>query len=80
MKKENDEIIDLFCFCLGNVEMIVWDGFWEELNFEMMVCSYYWKVVFFCVVVVVFVLLVLVVLLVVFWFFFLKVEIEEVFI
>lgn len=37
MKKENDEITDLFRSRLGNAEMTVRDGFWEELNSEMMV-------------------------------------------
>ena len=40
MKKENDEITDLFRSRLGNAEMTVRDGFWEELNSEMMVRSH----------------------------------------
>lgn len=41
MKKENDEITDLFRSRLGNAEMTVRDGFWEELNSEMMVRSHH---------------------------------------
>ena len=37
MKRENDEITDLFRSRLGNAEMTVRDGFWEELNSEVMV-------------------------------------------
>lgn len=47
MKRENDEITDLFRSRLGNAEMTVRDGFWEELNSEVMVRCHRRKVFFF---------------------------------
>lgn len=35
MKKENDEITNLFCSRLENMEMEVRNGFWEELNADV---------------------------------------------
>lgn len=79
MKKENDEITDLFRSHLGNAEMTVRDGFWEELNSEMMVRSHHRKVVFFRVAAAASVLLVLAASSAAFWFFSPKAEIEEAF-
>ena len=79
MKKENDEITDLFRSRLGNAEMTVRDGFWEELNSEMMVRSHHRKVVFFRVAAAASVLLVLAASSAAFWFFSPKAEIEEAF-
>lgn len=77
MKKENDEITDLFRSRLRNAEMTVRDGFWEELNSEMMVRSHHRKVVFFRVAAAASVLLVLAASSAAFWFFSPKAEIEE---
>ena len=40
MKKENDEITDLFRSRLGHAEMTVRDGFWEELSRDVAVSSH----------------------------------------
>ena len=78
MKKENDEITDLFRSHL-ECRMTVRDGFWEELNSEMMVRSHHRKVVFFRVAAAASVLLVLAASSAAFWFFSPKAEIEEAF-
>ena len=39
MKKENDEITDLFRTRLADAGMSVRDGFWEELSQEISVAS-----------------------------------------
>ena len=38
MKRENDEITDLFRSRLGHAEMTVREGFWEELNEDVAAC------------------------------------------
>lgn len=40
MKRENDEITDLFRSRLGNAEMTVRDGFWEELDRTVVTCDH----------------------------------------
>ena len=79
MKRENDEITDLFRSRLGNAEMTVRDGFWEELNSEVMVRCHRRKVFFFRVAAAASVLLVLAASSAAFWFFSPKEEIEEAF-
>ena len=38
MKRENDEITDLFRSRLGHAEMTVRESFWEELNEDVAAC------------------------------------------
>ena len=48
MKKENDEITDLFRTRLANAEMSVRDGFWEELSQDIPVaCQHRRRLLFF---------------------------------
>ena len=50
MKKENDEITDLFRTRLADAGMAVRDGFWEELSQDIPVaCQHRRRLIFFCV-------------------------------
>ena len=78
MKRENDEITDLFRSRLGHAEMTVRDGFWEELSRDVAVSSHQRRrVLFFRVAAAASVLLVLAASSAAFWFFSPKEEIEE---
>ena len=80
MKRENDEITDLFRSRLGHAEMTVRDGFWEELSRDVAVSSHQRRrVLFFRVAAAASVLLVLAASSAAFWFFSPKEEIEEAF-
>ena len=43
MKKENDEITDLFRTRLADAGMSVRDGFWDELSQEIPVYCSFWR-------------------------------------
>lgn len=48
MKKENDEITDLFRTRLADAGMAVRDGFWEELSQDIPVaCQHRRRLIFF---------------------------------
>ena len=48
MKKENDEITDLFRTRLADAGMTVRDGFWEELSQDIPVaCQHRRRLIFF---------------------------------
>lgn len=80
MKRENDEITDLFRSRLGHAEMTVREGFWEELNEDVAACCQQRRrVLFFRVVAAASVLLVLAASSAAFWFFSPKEEMEEAF-
>lgn len=79
MKRENDEITDLFRSRLAKTEMTVRDGFWEELNNEVAVRCHHRRVYFFRIVAAASALLVLAVSSAAFWFFSPKEEIEDAF-
>lgn len=80
MKRENDEITDLFRSRLGHAEMTVREGFWEELNRDVAVSSRQRRrIVFFRVAAAASVLLVLAASSAAFWFFSPKEEMEEAF-
>lgn len=80
MKRENDEITELFRSRLGHAEMTVKDGFWEELNRDVTVGSQRKRrVLFLRVVAAASVLLVLAASSAAFWFFSPKMELEEAF-
>ncbi len=80
MKRENDEITDLFRSRLGHAEMTVRENFWEELNGEVTACCQQRRrVLFFRVAAAASVLLVLAASSAAFWFFSPKEEMEEAF-
>lgn len=79
MKKENDEITDLFRSRLSHAGMPVRDGFWQHLQSEVAVRSHHRRLVFFRVAAAASVLLVLAASSAAFWFFSPKEEIEEAF-
>lgn len=80
MKRENDEITDLFRARLGHAEMMVKEGFWEELNQDVTVCSQHRRrIAFFRVAAAASVLLVLAATSAAFWFFSPKEEMEQAF-
>lgn len=80
MKRENDEITNLFRSRLGNAEMTVREGFWEELNRDVAVGSRQKRrVLFFRLTAAASVLLVLAASSAAFWFFSPKEEMEEAF-
>lgn len=70
MKRENDEITDLFRSRLGHAEMTVRESFWEELNEDVAACCQQRRrVLFFRVAAAASVLLVLAASSAAFWFF-----------
>ena len=80
MKKENDEITDLFRKRLADAGMAVRDGFWEELSQDFPVaCQHRRRLIFFRVAVAASVLLVLAASSATFWYFSPKEEMEEAF-
>lgn len=79
MKRENDEITDLFRSRLGNAEMVVRDGFWEELNSSVVTHHRHHRLVFFRVAAAASVLLVLAASSAAIWYFSPKEEIEDAF-
>ena len=80
MKRENDEITDLFRSRLGHAEMTVRESFWEELNEDVAACCQQRRrVLFFRVAAAASVLLVLAASSAAFWFFSPKEEMEEAF-
>lgn len=80
MKKENDEITDLFRTQLSNMEMTVRDGFWEGLERDIPVASQNRRrLIFFRVAAAASVLLVLAASSATFWYFSPKEEMEEAF-
>lgn len=80
MKRENDEITDLFRSRLGNAEMTVREGFWEELNRDVTAASQQKRrMLFFRVAAAASVLLVLGASSAAFWFLSPKEEMEEAF-
>lgn len=79
MKKENDEITDLFRSRLARAEMTVRDDFFEELNSAVATCHHHRRQVFFRVTAAASVLLVLAVSSAAFWFFSPNEEIEKAF-
>ncbi len=79
MKKENDEITDLFRSCLEHTEMEVRDGFWDELATSVSVVQRRRKLVFTRIAAVASVLLVLGVSSAAFWYFSPKDEIGQAF-
>ena len=69
MKKENDEITDLFRTRLADAGMTVRDGFWEELSQDIPVaCQHRRRLIFFRVAAAASVLLVLAASSATFWF------------
>lgn len=79
MKKENDEITDLFRSRLADAEMPVRDGFWQHLQSDTAACSHRRRLAFFRIAAAASVLLVLAASSAAFWFFSPKEEIEEAF-
>ena len=80
MKKENDEITDLFRTRLADAGMAVRDGFWEELSQDIPVaCQHRRRLIFFRVAAAASVLLVLAASSATFWYFSPKEEMEEAF-
>lgn len=80
MKRENDEITDLFRLRLGSAEMTVRDGFWEELNRDVAAAGQQKRrMLFFRVAAAASVLLVLGASSAAFWFLSPKEEMEEAF-
>lgn len=79
MKKENDEITDLFRSRLAQAGMPVRDGFWQHLESDVAVYNHRRRMVFFRVAAAASVLLVLAASSAAFWFFSPKEEIEEAF-
>lgn len=79
MKRENDEITDLFRSRLGQAEIPVRDNFWEGLSSSMAVCHRHRRLVFFRIAAAASVLLVLGVSSAAFWYFSPKTEIGEAF-
>lgn len=80
MKRENDEITDLFRSRLGNAEMTVRDGFWEELDRTVVTGDHRrHRLIFFRVAAAASVLLVLVASSAAIWYFSPKEEVGEAF-
>lgn len=80
MKKEKDEITDLFCHRLTHAEMTVRDGFWEELSQDIPVaCRHRRRILCLRVAAAASVLLVLAASSASFWYFSPKEEIQEAF-
>lgn len=80
MKRENDEITDLFRSRLSNTEMTVRDGFWEELeNAVPVACQHRRRLMFFRVAAAASVLLVLAASSATFWYLSPKEDMEEAF-
>lgn len=79
MKKENDEISELFRSRLSHAEMDVRDDFWQELSSDIHVCQRHRRLVFFRVAAAASVLIVLAASSAAFWIFSPKEEIEEAF-
>lgn len=79
MKKENDEISDLFRSKLSHAAMDVREDFWQELNSDLHVCQRRRRLLFFRVAAVASVLLVLAASSATIWLFSPKEEIEEAF-
>lgn len=79
MKKENDEITDLFRSRLSHAELSVRDGFWQRLESDVAVCNHRRRLAFFRIAAAASVLLVLAASSAAFWFFSPKEEIEEAF-
>lgn len=79
MKRENDEITNLFRSRLSDVEMPVRDGFWEELNKGVADSRHHRRLIFFRVTAAASVLLVLAASSAAFWYFSPKEDIEQAF-
>lgn len=79
MKREKDEITDLFRSRLDNVELPVRDGFWEDLNQGLTTCQHRRRLVFYRITAAASVLLVLAASSAAFWYFSPKEEMEKVF-
>lgn len=79
MKRENDEITDLFRSRLKDTELPVRDGFWEDLSQGLAVCQHRRRLVFYRVTAAASVLLVLAASSAAFWYFSPKEEIEKAF-
>lgn len=79
MKRENDEITDLFRSRLTDAEMPVRDGFWEEMSQGLTVCQHRRRLVFYRITAAASVLLVLAASSAAFWYFSPKEELEKAF-
>lgn len=79
MKRENDEITELFRSRLSNTEMPLRDGFWEELNKGVAASRHHHKLILLRMTAAASVLLVLAASSAAFWYFSPKEEIEEAF-
>lgn len=79
MKKENDELSELFRSRLSHAEMDVREDFWQELSSDIHICQRHRRVVFFRVAAAASVLIVLAASSAAFWIFSPKEEIEEAF-
>ena len=79
MKRENDEITDLFRSRLTDAELPVRDGFWEDLSQGLTVCQHRRRLVFYRITAAASVLLVLAASSAAFWYFSPKEEIEKAF-
>lgn len=79
MKRENDEITDLFRSRLNGAELPVRDGFWEELNQGLESCQHHRRLIFYRITAAASVLLVLAASSAAFWYFSPKEEIEKAF-
>lgn len=79
MKRENDEITDLFRSRLTGAELPVRDGFWDELNQGLQTCQHHRRLVFYRITAAASVLLVLAASSAAFWYFSPKEEMEKAF-
>lgn len=79
MKRENDEITQLFRARLGEAEMTVRDGFWEDLNKGVAACHHRRRLVFCRIAAAASVLLVLMASSAAIWYFSPRQEMEEAF-
>lgn len=79
MKRENDEITDLFRSRLTDAELPVRDGFWDELNQGLVSCQHHRRLVFYRITAAASVLLVLAASSAAFWYFSPKEDIEKAF-
>lgn len=79
MKRENDEITDLFRSRLTDAELPVRDGFWDELNRGLETCQHHRRLVFYRITAAASVLLVLAASSAAFWYFSPKEEMEKAF-
>lgn len=79
MKRENDEITNLFRSRLNDAELPVRDGFWEDLSQELTVCQHRRRLVFYRMTAAASVLLVLAASSAAFWYFSPKEEMEKAF-